>query len=323
MYGSVTPKTSTACGVLPPFGASYRVMPAVKPAVLAIMLAGIGVAIPAAQTAKVWTPDELFRRNIGTREDQDTAFPPHKIIGNLYYVGTRSLASFLVTTPQGHILINSDYERNVPTVRGSIEQLGFKYADVKIVLGSHAHADHMEGDALVKQLTGATVMAMAEDVPALEKMMPGGKPHPIDKVLHDGDEVKLGGDDARRAPDARPHARLHDVDVQGAGGREELRRPDHRQRGREPGHEAREQSGRAPDRRGVQPRPSRRCGNSTRTCRSARIPGCTTWPRSTRRWARGRTRTSTRRATRRSWTSSKACSGRSSRNSRSNRSVRL
>src|SRR5260221_13943560 len=51
----------------------------------------------------------------------------------------------------------------------------------------------MEGDALVKQLTGATVMAMAEDVPALEKMTPGGKPHPIDKVLHDGDEVKLGG----------------------------------------------------------------------------------------------------------------------------------
>ena len=167
-------------------------MSAVKPAVLAVTLAVIGVAIPAAQTAKVWTPDELFRRNIGTREDQDTAFPPHKIIGNLYYVGTRSLASFLVTTPQGHILINSDYERNVPTVRGSIEQLGFKYADVKIVLGSHAHADHMEGDALVKQLTGATVMAMAEDVPALEKMMPGGKPHPIDKVLHDGDEVKLG-----------------------------------------------------------------------------------------------------------------------------------
>ena len=168
-------------------------MPAVKPAVLAILLAGVGAAIPAAQTAKVWTPDELFRRNIGTREDQDTAFPPHKIIGNLYYVGTRSLASFLVTTPQGHILINSDYERNVPTVRGSIEQLGFKYTDVKIVLGSHAHADHMEGDALVKQHTGATVMAMAEDVPALEKMMPGGKPHPIDKVLHDGDEVKLGG----------------------------------------------------------------------------------------------------------------------------------
>jgi metallo-beta-lactamase class B len=150
------------------------------------------VAAGFAQAQKAWTPEELFRRNIGTREDQDTAFPPHKIIGNIYYVGTRTLASFLVTTPQGHILINSDYERNVPTVRGSIEQLGFKYADIKILLGSHAHADHMEGDALVKQLTGATVMAMAEDVPALEKMTPGGKPHPIDKVLHDGDEVKLG-----------------------------------------------------------------------------------------------------------------------------------
>jgi metallo-beta-lactamase class B len=160
---------------------------------LTALLTGLVAALPAAQAPRVWTPDELFRRNIGTREDQDTAFPPHKIIGNLYYVGTRSLGSFLVTTPQGHILINSDYERNVPTVRGSIEQLGFKYTDIKILLGSHAHADHMEGDALVKQLTGATVMAMAEDVPALEKMMPGGKPHPVDRVLHDGDDVKLGG----------------------------------------------------------------------------------------------------------------------------------
>src|SRR5215471_15262551 len=159
---------------------------------LSIFLLLLGGAA-AAQAPKVWTAQELFTRNIGTREDQDTAFTPHKIIGNLYYVGTRTLASFLITTPEGHILINSDYERNVPTVRTSIEQLGFKYTDIKILLGSHAHADHMEGDALVKQLTGATVMAMAEDVPALQKMTPGGKPHPIDRVLHDGDEVKLGG----------------------------------------------------------------------------------------------------------------------------------
>src|SRR6185436_19772942 len=110
-------------------------MRAVKLALLSAFLSGAGLALSAAQAAKVWTPDELFRRNIGTREDQDTAFPPHKMIGNLYYVGTRSLASFLITTPQGHILINSDYERNVPTIRTSIEQLGFKYADLKIVLG--------------------------------------------------------------------------------------------------------------------------------------------------------------------------------------------
>src|ERR1700704_4540684 len=154
-----------------------------------VLLGGTAVA----QAPKVWTAQELFVRNIGTREDQDTAFTPHKIIGNLYYVGTRTLGSFLITSPQGHILINSDYERNVPTVRGSIEQLGFKYTDIKILLGSHAHADHMEGDALVKQLTGATVMAMAEGVPGPEKMSPGAKPHPIDRVLHDGDEVKLGG----------------------------------------------------------------------------------------------------------------------------------
>jgi len=153
-------------------------------------------AVPSAQppaTQRAWTADDLFRRNIGTREDQDTPFTPHKIFGNLYYVGTRSLASFLITTPQGHILINSDYERNVPAVRQSIEALGFKYADIKILLGSHAHADHMEGDALVKELTGAQVMAMAEDVPALQAMKPGGKPHPIDRVLHDGDKVELGG----------------------------------------------------------------------------------------------------------------------------------
>src|SRR3954467_8577203 len=151
----------------------------------------VAAQTPAPQ--KVWTVDDLFRRNIGTREDQDTPFTPHKIFGNLYYVGTRSLASFLITTPQGHILINSDYERNVPAVRQSIEALGFKYTDIKILLGSHAHADHMEGDAMVKQLTGAQVMAMAEDVPALEAMKPGGKPHPIDRVLHDGDKVELGG----------------------------------------------------------------------------------------------------------------------------------
>jgi metallo-beta-lactamase class B len=141
----------------------------------------------------VWTTQELFKRNVGTKEEQTTQFPPHKIIGNMYYVGTASLGSFLIVTPAGNILIDSTYERNVPVILKSVEQLGFKFSDIKILLGSHAHADHQEGDALVKQLTGAQVMAMAEDVPALEKMTPGGKPHPIDRVLHDGDTVTLGG----------------------------------------------------------------------------------------------------------------------------------
>jgi metallo-beta-lactamase class B len=146
-----------------------------------------------AQTPKVWTPQELFQRNVGTREQQDKQFPPHKMIGNIYYVGTETLASFLIATPQGHILINSMYERNVPTIKKSVEDLGFKFTDVKIILGSHAHADHMEADAMIKEMSGAQVMAMAEDVPALQAMKPGGKAHPIDRVLHDGDQVTLGG----------------------------------------------------------------------------------------------------------------------------------
>src|SRR5262245_55062243 len=142
---------------------------------------------------KTYTPRSILARNMGTPEDQTTQFPPHKIIGNIYYVGTRTLSSFLVVTPQGNILIDSTYERNVPTIEKSVNQLGFKFSDTKILLGSHAHGDHQEGDALVKQLTGAQVMAMAEDVPALQAIKPGGTEPPIDKVLHDGESVTLGG----------------------------------------------------------------------------------------------------------------------------------
>ena len=152
-----------------------------------------GSSLLFAQANRTWTPEELFRRNIGTNEQQVTQFPPHKVIGNVYYVGTETLSAFLITTPQGHILVNSTYERTVPVIQDSVTKLGFKFSDIKIVLGSHAHGDHMEGDAVVKQLTGAQVMAMAEDVPALQAMRPGGKPHPVDRVLHDGDEVTLGG----------------------------------------------------------------------------------------------------------------------------------
>src|SRR6476660_5422788 len=140
-----------------------------------------------------FTQQSLFQRNVGGPDDMTTPFPPHKVIGNVYYVGTKSLAVFLIVTPQGNILINSTYERNVPLIQKSVEQLGFKFSDIKILLGSHAHGDHQEGDAAVKALTGAQVMALAEDVPALENMKPGGKPPPIDRVLHDGDTVALGG----------------------------------------------------------------------------------------------------------------------------------
>jgi metallo-beta-lactamase class B len=136
---------------------------------------------------------QIFAQSKTGQVDWNKPFPPHKVIGNVYFVGTNELGSFLITTPEGHILINSDFETTVPVIRASVEELGFKFTDIKILLGSHAHGDHMQGDAMVKELTAARVMAMEQDVPALRAMMPGGKPHPIDRILHDGDEVSLGG----------------------------------------------------------------------------------------------------------------------------------
>ena len=142
---------------------------------------------------RTYTPRSILARNMGTEVDQTTQFPPHKIIGNIYYVGTKTLSSFLIVTPQGNILLNSTYERNVPVIQKSVADLGFKFSDIKILLGNHAHGDHQEGDAMVKQLTGAQVMAMSEDLPALRAIKPGGKEHPVDRVLHDGESVSLGG----------------------------------------------------------------------------------------------------------------------------------
>jgi metallo-beta-lactamase class B len=157
------------------------------------LMATLATAEVAAQTTILERQEAMFRRNVGTSEQQRAQFPPHKVVGNLYYVGSESLSSFLVATPEGHILINTNWEDAVPNLRRSVEDLGFDFEDIEIILGSHAHGDHMQGDALVAQLTGARVMAMSQDVPLLERMRPGDKPHPIDRVLQDGDEVSLGG----------------------------------------------------------------------------------------------------------------------------------
>jgi metallo-beta-lactamase class B len=132
-----------------------------------------------------------------------TPFPPHHIAGNLYYVGSEDLTSYLIVTPQGNILINSGFDKNVPLIKKSVEQLGFRFADIKILLISHAHNDHCAGAALVKKLTGAQYFVMDADVPVVES---GGRedfqygarpemrfpPVKVDRVLHDGDIVKLG-----------------------------------------------------------------------------------------------------------------------------------
>ena len=186
---------------------------------LLLTIAALSVPRALAQDLPRLMPDDLFRRNIGTQGQMDTQFPPHQIIDNIYYVGTESLGSFLITTDEGHILINTDFERTVPTIKDSVEQLGFDFEDIEIILGSHAHGDHMQGDALVKEMTGADMIAMDEQVPLLVAMTPGGKPHPIDRVINDGDTVELGGETliGHLTPGHSPGCTSWEIEVEEAG----------------------------------------------------------------------------------------------------------
>jgi len=127
---------------------------------------------------------------------------PYRIAGNIYYVGTNYLASFLFVTPEGNILLNSDYEESVPLIRASVEKLGFRFADTKFLLSSQAHNDHSAGNFLVRELTGARVLVMQGDDDIIANGGKGDfrfdgeiswKPCKVDRVLHDGDTVALGG----------------------------------------------------------------------------------------------------------------------------------
>src|SRR5580765_1441730 len=127
-------------------------------------------------------------------------FEAIRIAGNVYYVGTRGLSSFLIVTPAGGIIIDSGEAESVPFIRANVEKLGFRLSDVKILLTGHAHYDHVGGHADLKRLTGAQVMVMDADREALESGVDrsalgarGWKPVAIDRVLKDGDTVTLGG----------------------------------------------------------------------------------------------------------------------------------
>jgi metallo-beta-lactamase class B len=140
----------------------------------------------------------------------DEPFPAHRVVGNVYYVGSKQLASYLITTPDGHILINSSFEETVPLIRVAVESLGFKFRDVKILLASHAHSDHVAGHALIRELTAAKVYVMRGDEKVIESGGRGQyfytnsrwKPCMVDRVLEEGEEVKLGDATlvARRTP---------------------------------------------------------------------------------------------------------------------------
>ena len=146
----------------------------------AVLLVSFSVFLPVAARAQA-------------NPDWHRAIPGFKIAGNLYYVGTADLAVYLVVTPQGNIVINSDFKEDVPTIRKSIEGLGFKYADTKIILISHAHGDHDEGVGLIKSQTGAQLMVMDADVAQVESTAQGRPGAKVDRVLHDRDTVELAG----------------------------------------------------------------------------------------------------------------------------------
>ncbi|AOS44532.1 Metallo-beta-lactamase L1 precursor [Lacunisphaera limnophila] len=130
--------------------------------------------------------------------------PPRHLGGNLYYVGASGVSAWLITTPAGHILLDTGFEDTVPIIVRGVEQLGFKVTDIRLILSSHAHIDHTGGHALMKRTTGAEVVASAADARVLES---GGAddflvwpkdtllyaPVPVDRIIADGDTVTLGG----------------------------------------------------------------------------------------------------------------------------------
>ena len=144
----------------------------------------------------------------------DGPYPAHKVVDNIYYVGSNDLAIYLVTTPKGHMLINTGFDETVPLIQASVRSLGFKMTDIKIILASHAHADHVAGHARAREVSGAKVFVLTGD----EKVIAGGgkgqylytdsrwRPCPVDKVLKDGEKVTLGGTTlvARHTPGHTP-----------------------------------------------------------------------------------------------------------------------
>jgi len=164
--------------------------------------------------------------------------PPYRVIDNIYYVGSNEIAQFLIATPEGHILLDGGFETSVPRLREEVRALGFRFEDIRYLLTSHAHIDHAQGDALIRRLTGAKVVASARDGQVLAA---GGKgeavydgvyswaPCAVDRLVADGDRVSLGGTTLTAhltpghtrgavtwtmqvaAPDAGPAARRLDV----------------------------------------------------------------------------------------------------------------
>jgi metallo-beta-lactamase class B len=167
-------------------------MPAVVIAIAVFVAAGIVSAQGPAQLSEAWY--QQFRGPYSAPTE------PFRIVGNIHYVGAANIASYLITTPQGHILIDTGMTEMHDVITNNVATLGFKTSDIRIMLSSHAHFDHVAGHAAMKKLTGAQVMALTGDAEALEAGKDnsalgaiGWESVKVDRVLAHGDRVVLGG----------------------------------------------------------------------------------------------------------------------------------
>lgn len=135
------------------------------------------------------------------RHTWDAPTQPFRVIGNVHYVGTKGLAAYLITSPEGHVLIDTVMPGNTATTIAAIEKLGFKVSDIKLLVNTHAHLDHTGGFAELKAASGAQMIAGAKDKPLLESgTYPGREdvvalnfpPVKVDRTIGDGDVVTLG-----------------------------------------------------------------------------------------------------------------------------------
>jgi metallo-beta-lactamase class B len=196
----------------------------------AILSVGLAACASAAETSRVLPPAPDPAAVKRMFDPWRAPVPPRHLFANLHYVGAIGVSSFLITTPEGHILLDTGFEDTVPLIQRSVEQLGFKLSDIKIIISSHAHIDHVGGHALMKKLTGARVLASAGDARALES---GGHddyiqwpkdsivyaPVKVDRIVADGERVTLGGSTltAHLTPGHTRGATTWTMDVREAG----------------------------------------------------------------------------------------------------------
>ena len=190
------------------------------PRVLALVLV-VGSVVLSAQTSLLTAEQRAQFHGPYSQPEE-----PFRLVGDVYYVGAKNIASYLITTPEGHILIDTGTIEMAPVITANIQKLGFRVRDIKIMLSSHAHFDHIGGHAAMKKATGAQVMAIRQDAEALEAGVDksplgdeGWQPVKVDRVLSDGDTVMLGDTTLRAvwAPGHTPGCTVWTTSVPDAG----------------------------------------------------------------------------------------------------------